>query len=185
MSASKSGFRAWPWVVLTLVIGGLVGYLQSRPEPSTRSRFVSVDTKDTNKTPRLPLAPHVHQLRARPDEAMARSTTGLPMRFRLMDRRTMRIDQLVIAVGELHATPWGGWILPRAYAPDLMIRDGEAVHGPEGHVNPAVWVELQNQDRKSFYEGWLFARDSAQTAWDHPRFDLTFLGSGDGASERR
>ncbi|MBF0271530.1 MAG: hypothetical protein HQL98_05555 [Magnetococcales bacterium] len=176
MNKTKQTFRIWPWLLVMVAIGGVVGYVKNMPEPLTKARFISVDTKDTNKTPRLPLAPHVHQLRARPDEAMARATTGLPMRFRLMDKRTMRIDQLVIAVGELHATPWGGWILPRAYAPDLVIREGEAVHGPEGHVNPAVWVELKNSDQKSFYEGWLFARDSAQTAWDHPRFDLTFLG---------
>ncbi|NGZ05261.1 MAG: DUF2155 domain-containing protein [Magnetococcales bacterium] len=170
--------RLWPWVLLMLIAGGVVGLVKGLPEPTTKSKFLSLES-NTNKTPRLPLAPHVHQLHARPTDAMARASTGLPMRFRLLDKRTMRIDQLVIAVGELHATPWGGWLLPRAYAPDLVIRDGEAVHGPEGHVNPAVWVELKNSDRKSFHEGWLFARDSAQTAWDHPRFDLTFLGHAD------
>ncbi|MEO5330416.1 MAG: hypothetical protein H7839_00205 [Magnetococcus sp. YQC-5] len=146
------------------------------PEPNSKGKFIAVETKSTPKTPRLPLAPHIHQLRARPDDAMVKTSAGLPMTFRLLDKRTMRIAQMVIAVGELHAGPWGGWIAPLAYAPDLLIRDGEAVHGPEGHVNPAVWVELRSQDQKKFYEGWFFDRDSAQTAWDHPRFDLTFLG---------
>ncbi|WP_420904413.1 hypothetical protein [Candidatus Magnetaquiglobus chichijimensis] len=184
MSLMKRLFELWPWMLLMVLIGGGIGVYRAMPQTAPKSRFLSVDT-NTNKTPRLPLAPHVHQIHARPDETMIRVTSGMPMRFRLMDKRTQRIDQLVIAVGELHATPWGGWILPRAYAPDLMIREGEAVHGPEGHVNPAVWVELKNQDRKAFHEGWLFARDSAQTAWDHPRFDLTFLGPADGKTDKR
>lgn len=161
---------------MLLFIGGVIGITRSLPEPTAKSKFVSLETKDTTKTPRLPLAPHIHQLRARPDDAMIRASAGLTMLFRLLDKRTMRINQMEIVVGEIHAAPWGGLIVPIAYAPDLLIRNGEAVHGPEGHVNPAVWVELKSQDHKKFHEGWFFDRDSAQTAWDHPRFDLTFLG---------
>ncbi|MBF0127865.1 MAG: DUF2155 domain-containing protein [Magnetococcales bacterium] len=166
----------WPWLILMLVAGIAVGYYQQMPTPRSQAKFVPVNTRDTNKTPRLPLAPHIHEMHARPDAIMTHASAGKPMRFRLLDKRTMRIDQLSISVGEIHAAPWGGWIAPLAYAPDLVVRDGEAAHGREGHVNPAVWVELRNQEKKKFHEGWMFARDSAQTAWDHPRFDLTFLG---------
>ncbi|MBF0179944.1 MAG: DUF2155 domain-containing protein [Magnetococcales bacterium] len=179
-STPKSRFRLWHWLLLVLLIGMAVGFYHGLPiAPQSKSKFVSIDNKDTNKTPRLPLAPHVHQLHARPDPSMIKASEGIPLRFRLLDKRTMRIDQLVIAVGELHAAPWGGQITPMAYAADLVVRDGEAVHGREGHVNPAVWVELRNHEQKKMHEGWMFARDSAQTAWEHPRFDLTFLGTMD------
>ncbi|MBF0438139.1 MAG: hypothetical protein HQL93_03355 [Magnetococcales bacterium] len=176
MSTSKKNFKVWPWALMVLLIGGGVGLVKGLPEPRAKAKFIPVETTTTVKSLRLPLAPHIHQLRARPEQSMLNASVGMGMRFRLLDKRTLRVDQLVISVGELHAGPWGGWIIPLAYASDLVIRDGEAVHGHEGHVNPAVWVELKNHDQKLFYEGWLFARDSAQTAWDHPRFDLTFLG---------
>ncbi len=176
--------RIWYWLLLLLlVIAGGVRFYQQR-EVTFTSKFVSVDTQETSKVPRLPLAPHINRLRARPTERMVSESRGINMRFRLLDKRTLRIDQLVIAVGDLHAGPWGGWIAPLAYASDLVVRDGVAVHGQEGHVNPAVWVELRNMEQVKFFEGWLFARDSAQTAWDHPRFDLTFLGADEVKSKR-
>jgi len=72
--------------------------------------------------------------------------------------------------------PWGGRLWAVAFAPDLLIDNGKAVHGPEGHVNPAVWVRLEDQTGKTVHEGWLFARDPALTAWDDPRYDMTFVG---------
>lgn len=182
MNTPRKKIRLWPWMILFLLVGVGVGLSQRLPELTLKEKFASVDPQGVSKIPRLPLAPHILQLHARPQESMIKSSQGLNMRFRLLDKRTMRIDQLVIGVGELHAGPWGGWIAPLAYAADLVIRDGEAVHGQEGHVNPAVWLELKNMDQKIFFEGWLFARDSAQTAWDHPRFDLTFLGMADAES---
>lgn len=124
----------------------------------------------------LPLAPHVRTSRARPAADMTTKSVGVFTRFMVLDKRTLKVHRLVASVGKRHPAPWGGAIYPIAFVSDLVIRDGEAMHGPEGHFNPAVWVQLEDEKAQSLYEGWLFARDSAQTAWDHLRFDLIFLG---------
>ncbi|MBF0283165.1 MAG: hypothetical protein HQL51_01755 [Magnetococcales bacterium] len=115
-------------------------------------------------------------LRAHPAPEMARQSQGVVLRFILLDKRTLLVHPFDIAVGEQAKAPWGGSIQLKAFAGDLLIREGSALHGPEGHVNPAAWVALTDETGRPLYEGWLFSRDSAQTAWDHPRFDLTFQG---------
>ncbi|MBF0610696.1 MAG: DUF2155 domain-containing protein [Magnetococcales bacterium] len=125
---------------------------------------------------RLPLAPHVKLIRARPADEMIKSNQGKKMRFRILDKRTMQTKLMELAVGLPVEGPWGGTLQVAAYVPDLLLQDGKAIHGPEGHVNPAVWVVINDAEGVPLHESWLFARDSAQTAWDHPRFDLSFIG---------
>lgn len=131
-------------------------------EPETRSR--------------LPQAPHVELIRARPSEEMIKSHSGEQMRFRLLDKRTLQIKLMDIPVGQPWEGPWGGWMHAISFVPDLLLREGQAVHGPEGHVNPAVWVMINDGEGVPLHESWLFSRDTAQTAWDHPRYDISFVG---------
>ncbi|MBF0134688.1 MAG: hypothetical protein HQL65_00465 [Magnetococcales bacterium] len=142
-------------------------------EPETSDTFVVLEAQ---KQERLPLAPHVLTLKARPTVAMARNSTGLPMAFSLLDKRTLVVKRLEIRVGDRLGGPWGGWLEVVAYMPDLLLHEGVVVRGPEGHVNPAVWVAVTDPKDQVMHEGWFFSRDPAQTAWDHQRFDLTFLG---------
>ncbi len=107
------------------------------------------------------------------------------MRFRVVDKRTLIVQQLAVPVGGEVAAPWGGWLKPIAFVPDLVIRDGIALHGPEGHVNPVVWVILEDDMKDPIHKGWMFARDNAQTAWDHPRYDINFLGMDENLARRR
>ena len=109
---------------------------------------------------------------------MAAEQLGVPLRFRVLDKRTLKIHRLVALVGQRHTAPWGA-LYATAFAPDLMIQEGLALHGPDGYINPATWVLLEDFNGQPLHEGWLFARDSAQTAWDHRRYDLTFLGVGE------
>lgn len=125
---------------------------------------------------RLPLAPHVLTVKARPTPEMMTEWPGAVMGFRILDKRTLRVEHLRVAVGEEGLAPWEGWLKVVAYVPDLLVREGEAIHGPEGHVNPASWIQLRDDRGQLLHEGWVFYRDSAQTAWDDPRFDVTFLG---------
>ena len=154
----------------------VAGCSEQKPEAT----YLSLDYYDKG---RLPLAPHVMNPKARPTMLMMEESSGMEMRFRILDKRTLKIHHLIIPVGQRKQAPWGGWVAPTAFVFDLMLREGKAIHGPEGHVNPVVWVFLQDDTATSLYEGWVFARDSAQTAWDHPRFDLTFLGLVEEKSE--
>lgn len=156
------------------------------PEQKSQPAYISLDF---HKRDRLPLAPHVGTIRARPTAAMASKSAGTYVRFMVLDKRTLRIYRLVASVGKRAPVPWGGTLYPKAFVSDLVIRNGVALHGPEGHFNPVVWVQLEDEMSQPLHEGWMFARDSAQTAWDHPRFDLTFLGMSEtppeGASSKK
>ncbi len=143
------------------------------PEPKQESSYLSLEVRERD---RLPLAPHVLASRARPTAAMTEEHKGVSLRFMILDKRTLKIHRLVAPVGQRIPAPWGGALYPIAFANDLTIREGRAMHGPEGYFNPAVWVVLEDGNGQPLHEGWLFVRDSAQTAWDHPRYDLTFLG---------
>ncbi|MBF0425114.1 MAG: hypothetical protein HQL66_04765 [Magnetococcales bacterium] len=145
-------------------------------EPDSSDAYVVVEAQ---KAERLPLAPHVLTLRARPSVAAVKENVKLPMAFSLLDKRTLVVKRLEVRVGDRFSGPWGGGLEVVAFMPDLLLQDGMAVHGPEGHVNPAVWVSVTDAQEKVLHESWLFSRDPAQTAWDHPRFDLTFLGPVD------
>ncbi|MBF0369951.1 MAG: hypothetical protein HQL52_10895 [Magnetococcales bacterium] len=125
---------------------------------------------------RLPLAPHVDQVRALPTEEMVQESVGIPLRFRILDKRTLQVYRLDVPVGASLEGPWGGELNPTAYVPDLLIHRQKSLHGPEGHVNPAAWVVLSSQEGTLFHEGWAFSRDMSLNAWDHHRYDLTFLG---------
>ncbi len=138
-----------------------------------KSVYLSLEFSDKGQ---LPLAPHVVEAKARPTMAMLESSAGVPLKFRILDKRTLKVHELEVAVGQHGAAPWGGSIQPQAFLSDLVVREGRAVHGPEGHVNPVVWVALFDEKERPLHQGWVFVRDTAQTAWDHPRFDLTFLG---------
>ncbi|MBF0131158.1 MAG: hypothetical protein HQL75_01035 [Magnetococcales bacterium] len=124
----------------------------------------------------LSLAPHVTKIVARPDSEMIASGAATPLHFMILDKRTLNVYRMVVKTGEKIKAPWDGWIYPVAFVPDLVILEGVARHGPEGHVNPAVWITLQDEKGNPFHESWVFSRDTAQTAWDHQRYDLTFLG---------
>ncbi|MBF0161793.1 MAG: hypothetical protein HQL88_05850 [Magnetococcales bacterium] len=158
-------------VLLWVIVFLLTGCQQEQKQEST---YLALDTRGRD---RLPLSPHVLTNRARPSATMAVEHPGLALRFRALDKRTLKIHNLVASVGQRQIAPWGA-LYASAFVPDLVIRDGQALHGPEGYFNPAVWVVLEDGNGQPLHEGWLFARDSAQTAWDHARYDLTFLGSG-------
>ena len=147
-------------------------------EPQSESTYLTLNYGGKE---RLPLSPHVHAVRARPTLAMIEENPGTFLRFLVLDKRTLAIHPLVATVGSRRLAPWGGALYPVAFVSDLVIREGEAVHGPQGHFNPAVWVLLEDENAKLLHEGWMFARDSTQTAWDHPRYDLIFLGTTDTA----
>lgn len=138
-----------------------------------RDRYVRLELGTRQE---LPLAPHVTQINARPSEVMMEEEQGRPLRFRILSKRTLEIREWEVKVGEVLEAPWGGRLQVHAFVPDLLILEKQAVHGPEGHVNPAVWVAVTDQRGEMLHESWLFSRDPAQTAWDHPRYDLTFLG---------
>lgn len=127
----------------------------------------------------LPLAPHVRQVNARPTLDMAGTSQGMSMLFTVLDKRTLKVFNLAAQVGERVGGPWKGWLEPGAFVPNLQILEGKAIHGPEGHVNPAAWVTVAGPDGGILHEGWLFQRDPAQTAWDHVRYDITFMGMAD------
>ncbi|MEO5340124.1 MAG: DUF2155 domain-containing protein [Magnetococcus sp. MYC-9] len=158
------------WACVVLLAG-------CQPEQKQEPAYLSLEVRDRD---RLPLAPHALVSRARPTAAMTADHTGASLRFMILDKRTLKILRLVAPVGQRSHTPWGV-LYPVAFAPDLIIREGLAVHGPEGYFNPAVWVLLEDANGQPLHEGWLFARDSAQTAWDHPRYDVTFLGMAETA----
>lgn len=160
------------WVVLLLLAG-------CSPDPKQESSYLSLDVRERD---RLPLAPHVLASRARPTDAMMAENRGVPLRFLILDKRTLKIHRVVAPVGERIPAPWGGALYPVAFVHDLTIREGRALHGPEGYFNPAVWSVLEDNNGQPLHEGWLFVRDSAQTAWDHPRYDLTFLGRVESAT---
>ena len=143
------------------------------PEPKQETSYLSLEVRERD---RLPLAPHVLASRASPTSAMTEEHKGASLRFMILDKRTLKIHRVEAPVGQRIAAPWGGALYPIAFVNDLTIREGRALHGPEGYFNPAVWVVLEDGNGQPLHEGWLFARDSAQTAWDHPRYDLTFLG---------
>ncbi|OSM04887.1 hypothetical protein [Magnetofaba australis] len=158
---------------LLLCAAGLAYSTLYMPNPEQSPRYLIIEA---SKAERLPLAPHVRERHARPTDEMRDGSQGRHLRFRVLDKRTLRVHALTVRVGESVTGPWGGEIKPTAFVSDLQIRSGDAVHGPDGLVNPAVWLELTDAERKPLHEGWLFARDNAQTAWDNHRFDLTFLG---------
>ncbi len=155
----------------------LAGCLQEQPQKSV---YLSLEYHEKG---RLPVSPHIIEAKARPTQEMVKESLGIGLRFMVLDKRTLTVHQLVVPTGDRVAAPWGGWLRPTAFVPDLVIRDGEALHGPEGHVNPVVWVVLEDKLEDTLHEGWMFARDSAQTAWDHPRYDITFLGMDDSVTE--
>ena len=159
---------------LVLWCGGLLltGCLPEQKQKQ-ESAYLSLEVREKD---RLPLAPHVLTSHARPTPEMMEEHRGAAVRFMVLDKRTLKIHRLVAPVGQRYPAPWGGALYPTAFANDLIIREGRAQHGPEGYFNPAVWVLLEDANGQPLHEGWLFARDSAQTAWDHPRYDLTFLG---------
>ncbi|MBF0446625.1 MAG: DUF2155 domain-containing protein [Magnetococcales bacterium] len=136
-------------------------------------------TLEYNEKGRLPVSPHIISARAEPNPEMIQGSQGVPLAFRVLDKRTLQIYRLSARAGDRIEAPWGGWLTPIAFVADLVIQDGVALHGPEGHVNPVVWVLLEDKNGKQLHKGWMFARDGAQTAWDHPRYDMTFLGVGD------
>jgi hypothetical protein len=148
----------------------LTGCPQDQPKERV---FLSLEYHEKG---RLPVSPHIIEAKAKPTAAMVADSFGISLRFMVLDKRTLLVHQLVVPAGDRVKAPWGGWLRPVVFVPDLVIRDGIALHGPEGHVNPVVWVVLEDKMEDSLHEGWMFARDSAQTAWDHPRYDLTFLG---------
>ena len=160
---------------LLLLLASLLAGCLPEVDLEARNKEVYLPLELSNRE-RLSLAPHVVQAKARPTMEMVEASAGIPLRFRVLDKRTLRIYRLDVAVGGRHAAPWGGTIQPQAYVSDLAIREGQAEHGPEGHVNPVAWVALYDDQEKLLHEGWMFVRDSAQTAWDHPRFDLNLLG---------
>ncbi len=152
-----------------------------QPDQKQESAYLSLAVHEKD---RLPLAPHVLTVRARPTAAMVAEQAGVPLRFMVLDKRTLKIHRLVAPVGQRYAAPWGGALYPMAFVQDLVIREGQAIHGPEGYFNPAVWVLLEDGNGQPLHEGWLFVRDSAQTAWDHPRYDLAFLGVAESAAAK-
>ncbi len=154
-----------------------VSLLTACSSGNERDIYIELDTRDKAL---LPLAPHVAALYARPTPEMIQEHVRVPVRFMVLDKRTLRVQEIRVPVGEKRPGPWGGWLEVKAYVPDLLIRDRQAIHGPEGHVNPVVWVVLLNGVGSVMYEGWMFARDSSQMAWDHTRFDVTFVGIGSG-----
>jgi hypothetical protein len=152
-------------------------FLTGCPQEQPKERvYLSVEYREKG---RLPVAPHVIDAKAKPTTDMVAASSGIELRFMVLDKRTLVVQQLIVPVGGEATAPWGGFILPTAYVSDLIIRDGRAYHGPEGHVNPVVWVVLEDDAREKIHEGWMFVRDTAQTAWDNPRYDLTFLGMDD------
>ncbi|MEG3640983.1 hypothetical protein [Magnetococcus sp. PR-3] len=160
-------WRSVGWLVVMLLLSGCL------QDPEPREVYKSLEQA---RQDRLPVAPHVAKLQARPSKAMIHGSQGTAVRFQVLDKRTLKIHAFVVSTGEPTATPWNGGILVHAYVPDLLIYQKRAIHGPDGHINPAVWVELRDRESTLLYEGWLFFRDGAQVAWDHPRFDLTFKG---------
>jgi hypothetical protein len=138
-----------------------------------------------NEKGRLPVAPHVIKAKAKPSSEMIADSMGISLRFMVVDKRTLIVKQLAVPVGGEVAAPWGGWLKPIAFVPDLVIRDGVALHGPEGHVNPVVWIILEDDMNDPIHKGWMFARDNAQTAWDHPRYDINFLGMDETLARKR
>ncbi|MBF0455727.1 MAG: hypothetical protein HQL72_13040 [Magnetococcales bacterium] len=160
-------FRSLILVAVLLFFGGCI------PEEPKESAYLSLEY---NEKGRLPVSPHIIEAHAKPSQSMISESREIPLRFMILDKRTLQVHRLIVPTGGRVAAPWGGWLLPTAFVRDLVIRDGVAYHGPEGHVNPVVWVVLQDNSESILHEGWLFARDSALTAWDHPRYDLSFLG---------
>ncbi|MBF0183301.1 MAG: hypothetical protein HQM06_02775 [Magnetococcales bacterium] len=144
-----------------------------QPESRQESAYLALEVRDKD---RLPLAPHVINNRAKPSAAMVDEQKGIPLRFMVLDKRTLKIHRLEAPVGHRVTAPWGGALYPVAFVNDLVIQEGRPWHGPDGYINPAAWVMLEDQNGQPLHEGWLFERDSAQTAWDHLRYDLTFLG---------
>ncbi len=154
--------------------GPLKDFLDELGERETaKSVYLSLEISNKGQ---LPMEPHVVEAKARPTMAMVEASAGVPLKFRILDKRTLEIHELEVAVGQRRGAPWGGSIQPEAYLSDLVVRDGRAEHGPEGHVNPVAWVVLFDERDQPLHQGWVFVRDTAQTAWDHPRYDLTFLG---------
>jgi hypothetical protein len=152
------------------------GWLSSLFGPSSKHAvFVELDHPVKSKDV-LPLSPHVAVARARPSQEMIQNSHGTPLEFHVLDKRTLRVYALTVSVGKRIKGPWQGSLECVAYVRDLQIAEGRAVHGIEGHVNPAAWVEVRDEHAQRLFEGWLFTRDPAQTAWDHERFDMTFLG---------
>ncbi|MBF0096016.1 MAG: hypothetical protein HQM04_00400 [Magnetococcales bacterium] len=144
-----------------------------QPEGRQESTFLALEVRDKD---RLPLSPHVINNRAKPNASMMEEHKGVPLRFMVLDKRTLKIHRLEAPVGQRVVAPWGGALYPVAFVNDLVILEGSPRHGPDGYLNPAVWVTLEDGNGQPLHEGWLFHRDSAQTAWDHARYDLTFLG---------
>lgn len=172
MGRSKAGFM--PLLGVALLVSAC------SQEQETRETYITLDKeqrKERVKPPKLPVSPHVEAITARPTAEMERESIGVDVLFRTLDKRTLRVKEHSVRVGDRIEAPWGGAVMPLAYVPDLLIRDHAAQHGPHGHVNPAVWVKLTDQRNQTLFEGWLFSRDPALTAWEHPRFDLTFKGS--------
>ncbi|MGN7613258.1 hypothetical protein ACQZV8_14370 [Magnetococcales bacterium HHB-1] len=143
------------------------------PRMEVQERYLSLSSKEKS---RLPIAPHALKFHARPSQQMIQLSQGKHLKFRVLDKRTLNVHTIKVRVGERIKTPWQGFLSPQAFVPDLMIRQKEARHGDEGHVNPAVWVKLEDEQERLLHEGWFFSRDTAQTTWDHFRFDITFLG---------
>ncbi|MEO5376579.1 MAG: hypothetical protein H7832_02155 [Magnetococcus sp. DMHC-6] len=165
--------KATLFLLFTWLLSGC--QFDSDLDPQNQTLYVPLE-KQTEEIGQLPLAPHVLTLKARPTAAMLQENHNLSMRFRILDKRIMRIHTLDVPVGYKASGPWGGIIELMAFVPDLLIHEGTSLHGPEGHVNPAVWIVLKNEKDAIIYEGWIFQRDVAQTAWDDQRFDLTFMG---------
>ncbi|MBF0587762.1 MAG: hypothetical protein HQL53_01390 [Magnetococcales bacterium] len=163
------------FAVILPLFGLLVGGCQQN-EIVFKERYVVLESQGQN---RLPLSPHVLKVQAQPTEKMKMEQLGTLLQFRILDKRTLQVHSLEVAVGEVKAGPWEGMVKPLAFVPDLVLRDGLALHGEEGHVNPATWIVLEDAGGEVLHQGWVFSRDSAQTAWDNHRYDLTFLGTGD------
>ncbi|MBF0308156.1 MAG: hypothetical protein HQL56_01330 [Magnetococcales bacterium] len=174
--------KGLPWrgprlLVTALALLGLQGCFE---EPTKRRVEVAVGQESGNEPtegiPRLPLAPHAERFQAVPTPDMAARNKGAKLRFLVLDKRTLQVNTIEIGISQEVAAPWGGTLEATAFEPSLLIGDGMALRGREGHVNPAVWVIMRDQTGEMLHEGWLFSRDVSQTAWDHPRFDISFIG---------
>ncbi|MBF0622547.1 MAG: hypothetical protein HQL54_11540 [Magnetococcales bacterium] len=154
-------------LVLVLILTGCL------EEPEAKERYISLEPHHREQ---LPLAPHVIKKQGLPNQTMIKESQGIDLRFKLLDKRTLVITKIEVPVGGVWQGPWKGTMEPVAFIPDLVIQSGQAMRGEEGHVNPAVWVRVSDNDGDMIHEGWFFVRDHAQTAWDHHRFDLMFMG---------
>lgn len=173
----ETAWHAWDVQATWVFIQEVAAALPQKTGPV----YVSLNIQEKD---RLPLSPHVIHVQARPSPSMATASEGTFVMFRVLDKRTLNIHRLSAAVGSRYPAPWGGTIYPTAYMSSLVIRAGQAIRGPHGHFNPATWVILEDEHANRLHEGWLFVRDSAQTAWDHERYDLTFLGETKTPPER-